>query len=168
MHSKEQTPHGTVCGNSAEWVGAQMFTSESTVGFAVGSPINRASLLGGCEFCLVFELMALSLGSCSVELTLDKDLFRVCRQSANSAIRFTDVCDFSRSLGQARFPQMQLRGGRAESQSCLQEAQPRLGLRWARGTKKGVFCQVPVESGLCLLQPEWSQALGLLQDPQWD
>ena len=75
-----------------------MFTSESTVGFAVGSPINRASLLGGCEFCLVFELMALSLGSCSVELTLDKDLFRVCRQSANSAIRFTDVCDFSRSL----------------------------------------------------------------------
>ena len=75
---------------------SQMFTSESTVGFADGSPINRVSLLGGCEFCLVFELIALSLGSCSVELTLDKDLFRVCRQSADSAIRFTDVCDLGR------------------------------------------------------------------------
>lgn len=63
---------------------------------------------------------------------------------------------------------MQLEGGHAESQGCFQEAQPALGLRRAQGTKKGVFCQVPVESGLHLLQPEWSQVLGLLQGPQLD
>lgn len=63
---------------------------------------------------------------------------------------------------------MQLEGGHAESQGCFQEAQPALGLRRAQGTEKGVFYQVPVESGLHLLQPEWSQVLGLLQGPQLD